>query len=151
MEKNNKKSVIIVVAIIAVLLLALVIYLMVKSNSDNEGDKGLDVPKEEVSFIDSIKNETVTAETYEDISNRIGAELDKEDELYYFSYAVMYYMAKDGLAAAFTNPDDESAMYASIYNKTVGQLIAEGKELMEQNDMTVEKFKESLKTASEGN
>lgn len=147
MKEKNKKSIVwvsVIILIIVIIAIIAVIFLVQKPNSSDSVNSG-----NIFSFLDNIKKETVNADTYEDILSRISAELDNEDELYYFSYSVMYYITRDGMSAAFTNPDDENAMYVNIYGKTVGQLLDEGKELMKQNDMTVEKFKESLKTASE--
>lgn len=98
-------------------------------------------------FSKSVKSETITAENYEEISDKIAEELKDDEELYYMSYSVMYYIARDGLSAAFSNTNDESAMYVNIYGKTVQQLIDEGKQLMKDNNMTIEKFKEQMKDA----
>ncbi len=105
--------------------------------------------KNSFSLFDSIKNKTITAENYEDIMNSIGNELKDEDEAYYFTYACLYYIAKDGMASAFSNPDDTQAMYARVYGKTVGHLIEEGKQLMQENDMTVERYKQSFQNLEE--
>lgn len=92
----------------------------------------------------SIRNETITADNYEELMNKIGTEMKKDEDLYYLSYSTMYYIMQDGLASAFTNPDDETAMYKRIYGKTVQQLIDEGKQLMKDNNTTIEKFKKDL-------
>lgn len=39
-------------------------------------------------------------------------------------------------------------MYANIYGKTVQQLIDEGKQLMEENNVTIEQMKEQLKNSN---
>ena len=59
----------------------------------------------------------------------------------------MQYMLKDGLSAALTDSDNEEAMYKSIYGKKVGDMIEEGKQLMKEDNTTVEQFKENLKEA----
>ena len=97
----------------------------------------------------SIRNEVITAENYEEIMNNLKTEMKNDEEIYYLSYSIMYYMFEDGFASAFTNPDDETAMYKRIYGKTVQQLIDEGKQLMKDNDMTIEKFKKSLEETNE--
>lgn len=89
-------------------------------------------------------NETITAENYEELTEEIAQELGDTDNLYYFSYATTYYIAKDGMSAAFSGGEDEGAMYANIYGKTANDLIKEGKELMQENDVTINEFKDSL-------
>ena len=97
----------------------------------------------------SIRNETITAENYEEVMNNLETEMKYDEEIYYLSYSIMCYMFEDGFASAFTNPEDETAMYTRIYGKTVQQLIDEGKQLMKDNDMTIEKFKKSLEETNE--
>lgn len=97
----------------------------------------------------SIRNETITADNYQEVMDKIENNMKEDEDLYYLSYSIMCYMFEDGFASVFTNPDDETAMYKRIYGKTVQQLIDEGKQLMKDNDMTIEKFKKSLEDTNE--
>ena len=120
---KNKKVIGIVVAIVVVVLIG--IFALGKGN---------------------VKNKTMTAENFDEISEKLKDSLS-EDEACYFSYACMQYMLKDGLSAALTDSDNEEAMYKSIYGKKVGDMIEEGKQLMKEDNTTVEQFKENLKEA----
>ena len=70
----------------------------------------------------------------------------------YFAYATSNYIFKDGLANAFnmemTEDQKETESYKNIYGKTINQLVQEGKNLMKENNMTVEKYKETLQNLS---
>ena len=136
-EKRNRSTafyVILIIVIIALLCVALYFILNKDAISTISGI-----------FQPSIKNETITAENYEEIMDRIEKEFSKDDEeLYYLSYSMMYYILNDGISSAFSNTTDENAMYANIYGKTVGQLIEEGKQLMEENNITIEQYKENI-------
>lgn len=100
------------------------------------------------SIFRNIKDEVVTSENYERISNDVKSNLS-EDDVCYYSYCLSVYMLQDGLKSLSTLEEDDSAMYVRIYNKTVGQLIEEGKQLMIENNMTVQKYKENLKNLSQ--
>lgn len=89
-------------------------------------------------------NERITAENYEELTESIAQELGDSDNLYYFTYATTYYIAKDGISSAFSGSEDESAIYVNIYGKTAKDLIKEGKELMQENDVTIDEFKSNL-------
>lgn len=94
----------------------------------------------------NVRNEIITAENYDELSEKVAKELGEVDDIYYYSYAGMYYIAKDGLSNILENlnSEDDSYMYVNIYGKTVQQLIDEGKELMKENDITIEEYKEQL-------
>ena len=98
----------------------------------------------------SFKNTIVTSENYEEISSQLADNL-KEDELYYYTYATIYYMAQDGFSNLLELAEDESLMYQNIYNKTIKQLINEGISLMEKNNITWEEYKNSLENFVEEN
>ena len=98
----------------------------------------------------NFKNTIITAENYEEISNQLADNL-KEDELYYYTYATVYYMAQDGFSNLLALAEDESLMYQNIYNKTVKQLINEGISLMKENNITWEEYKSSLENFVEEN
>lgn len=151
---KNKKIVMFFLLVIVILVIGLILFKSSMKVEQTNGSGEEILTKEEsskntFSLFDSIKNEIITAENYEDIMNRIGNELKDEDEAYYFTYACLYYIAKDGMATAFSNPDDTEAMYARVYGKTVEQLIDEGKQLMQENDMTVERYKQSFQNLAE--
>lgn len=135
-EKKSNAIVYIIIVIIIILLVAGVYFLLNNKSITTNGDIVQSI---------NLKGKIITAENYDEMMDKIEQNMKDDDELYYLSYSMMYYMFQDGLASAFTNPDDESAMYVNIYGKTIQQLIDEGKELMKENDMTIEKFKEELK------
>ncbi len=60
-------------------------------------------------------------------------------------------MMKDGIFSAFSEEYDESAMYVNIYGKTIQDLINEGKELMKENESTIDEFKENLENLEDTN
>ena len=92
----------------------------------------------------SIKNTVVTEDNYEELSEQVGDELE-EDEAYYYLYACMYYVMTDGLSEEYLSSDgDESIAYQNIYGKTVGELVEEGEDLIEENDITVDEWKETM-------
>lgn len=98
----------------------------------------------------SFKKTILTSENYEEVSNQLADNLE-EDEMYYYTYATMYYMAQDGFSNLFDLAEDESLMYQNIYNKTINQLINEGISLMEENHITLEEYKRSLENFAEEN
>lgn len=129
MKNEKKKSKVFLYAIIAVIIIAVVgIGAYFIKNSKN------------------IKNETITAENYEEIMDRIGKELKDENDKYYLSYSVMYYVMKDGIASVFSENENTStsSMYTNIYGKTIKQLIDEGKQLMKENNITLDEYKSQL-------
>lgn len=96
-------------------------------------------------FSKSIKNETITAENYKEIMDKIEGKLEQDEDYYYLSYACFYYVMQDGFANILTLENNEGVMYQRIYGKTVKQLINEGKQLMKDNNVTIESYKENLK------
>lgn len=99
------------------------------------------------------KNTIITAENYNDMIEKMNEEIENENEILYASYAMLYYITQDGIGEAFSSLEKESyneqKMYKRIYGKTINQLISEGKELMRENDMTLEKYKQNLNELSE--
>lgn len=136
-EKRNRSTAFyVILTIVIIAILCLVLYFILNKDA---------VSTISSIFQPSVKNETITAENYDEIMDRIENEFNQDDEeLYYLSYAMMYHIFNDGISSAFSNTTDENAMYASIYGKTVGQLIEEGKQLMEDNNVTIEQYKEGL-------
>jgi len=137
-ENKSNKGLIVFIVIVIIVVLGIGGYFLLK-NKDTIPTGGNNTQTS------SKLNETITAENYEKLTEEIAQELGDTDNLYYFSYATTYYIAKDGMSAAFSGNEDESAMYANIYGKTANDLIKEGKELMEENDVTIDEFKENLK------
>lgn len=133
--KKKSTAVYIILTIIVIVILVVALYFVLNQDT-NSTSGGI--------FGKSIKNETITPENYEELSESVAQELGDTDDLYYFSYATMYHMMKDGMSSALSGNEDESAMYANIYGKTIQQLINEGKQFMEENDVTIEQFKDSI-------
>lgn len=136
MEEDKKKSSNMVLKIVVILIVAVVVTVGVYFGAQFIFNNVM------------LKGETITAENYEELMKKVGEKLDGQDDLYHLTYGMMYHMVKDGLAASLTNSEDESAMYANIYGKTVQQLIDEGKQLMEENNVTIEQMKEQLKNSN---
>ena len=91
----------------------------------------------------SIGNTVVSADNYEEISNEIADEYGDGDEAYYYAYACSYYII-NAMSSEYFESEDESLLYQDIYGKTVNELISEGKDLMEENGVTPESWKEGL-------
>lgn len=139
--KKSNTGLYVAIVIVAIILLSAGIYYIVRKDSKDTGGS---------IFAKSLKDETITAENYQDIMDRIEKEFNKDDEeVYYLSYSMLYYITKDGIASAFTNSVDESAMYVNIYGKTVKQLINEGKKLMRDNNVTLEQYKEQVEKSGD--
>lgn len=88
-----------------------------------------------------IRKETITADNYEEMLDKLDKELAGQDDLYYISYSVMYHLMQDGMNATEGNED---AMYTNIYGKTVQELIDDGKGLMEKENITIDQVKQTL-------
>lgn len=154
----KKKSTVIYI-IIAVVVLAIIgasLYFVLNRDTTNlsEGTSENSVKNEntasEQNTSKSIKNEVITAENYEKLMNQAEQEFTENDEeIYYLSYAVMYYIMTDGMEAALSGSEDESEMYVNIYGKTVQQLIDEGKQLMEENNVSLDEYKQKIKDLNE--
>ncbi len=154
----KKKSTVIYI-IIAVVVLAIIgasLYFVLNRDTTNlsEGTSENSVKNEntasEQNTSKSIKNEVITAENYEKLMNQAEQEFTENDEeIYYLSYAVMYYIMTDGMEAALSGSEDESEMYVNIYGKTVQQLIDEGKKLMEENNVSLDEYKQKIKDLNE--
>ena len=154
----KKKSTVIYI-IIAVVVLAIIgasLYFVLNRDTTNlsEGTSENSVKNEntasEQNTSKSIKNEVITAENYEKLMNQAEQEFTEDDEeIYYLSYAVMYYIMTDGMEAALSGSEDESEMYVNIYGKTVQQLIDEGKKLMEENNVSLDEYKQKIKDLNE--
>ena len=139
-EERSKTGAHIIIILFVVLLLGGGIYFVVNNNTNTNTSAGI--------FNKSIKDEIVTAENYEELTKKVAEKMSEDEELYYFSYSIMYYIMKDGLTEEYLRTQEESLLYKNIYNKTVKKLISEGKQLMKENNITVEQYKQKLSDLS---
>ena len=89
-ENKSSKGLIIFIVIIIVIALGIGCYFLLK-NKDIITTGGNNTQTS------SKLDETITAENYEELTEDIAQELGDTDELYYFTYATTYYIAKDGM------------------------------------------------------
>lgn len=122
-------SLIILIIIVAIILCAILIF-----KSMNSGNNS-------TSINSSKLNTIVTADNYNTIGNMFN---ENQDELYYFTYACLYYSFTERLTTGI----DEATAMQKIYGKTVQQLVDEGKQLMKDNNITVEQYKKQLKESN---
>ena len=141
-EKGKVSAVlIIVISVIVVLLICIGAFIFLSKNNAEPSNAGVS---------NDIRNEVITAENFDEMTDKIDREFDQDgDDIYYISYSVMYYMMQDSISAAARNEDTEGDIYTSIYGKTVQTLIDEGKTLMEENEVSLEQYKQSINEASE--
>lgn len=118
-------SLIILIIIVAIILCAILIFKSMNSTSINS----------------SKLNTIVTADNYITIGNMFN---ENQDELYYFTYACLYYSFTERLTTGI----DEATAMQKIYGKTVQQLVDEGKQLMKDNNITIEQYKKQLKESN---
>lgn len=123
--KNCRGISLIVLIIIVAIILCVTLFFYKKSNN-------LDV--------------VVTADNYESIKDIFTEK--QEDELYYFYYACLYYGMKNIFTKEYISTQDENILYQEIHGKTVQQLVDEGKQLMKDNNITLEEYKQQLQEAS---
>lgn len=149
MKKKGLKIVLdlfIVVCSILVIIVGVDVGLSLTGNDDKK--KELYSVIQDILPIKNYKNIIITEENYDEIMEQMKEELNKEDEVYYASYSMMYYMIQDGMTEVFSNLDNENynekAVYSRIYGKTMNQLIDEGKLLMKQENITLEQYKKNL-------
>ena len=154
--KNKSTVIYIIIAVVVLAIIGASLYFVLNRDTTNlsEGTSENSVKNEntasEQNTSKSIKNEVITAENYEKLMNQAEQEFTEEDEeIYYLSYAVMYYIMTDGMEAALSGSEDESEMYVNIYGKTVQQLIDEGKQLMEENNVSLDEYKQKIKDLNE--
>lgn len=127
--KKNNTMLYVVIAVVAIVIIAIVLFFVFTSGK-------------------SIKDETITAENYQEMLVRIEKEIDKnDDDLYYLSYGMLSHMMQT-LASSMEEEPTEESMYKNIYGKTLKQLIDDGKEFMEENNVTLEQFKEQVGNTS---
>lgn len=144
-------NLIIIVCAIGVILLGIYLGFHVTGNDEKLND--ILISMYNILPIKGYKNKVITEENYQEIMDNMKEELS-EDEAYYASYSLMYYMFQDGISEVFISTQnqenyDEKAMYSRIYGKTINQLIKEGKELMQQENITIEQYKQNLNSLEE--
>ena len=122
----NKKVVMIVVAVVVAIAVIVGGFLLLSSGKS------------------SLKKEVVSQENYETILDEVEKKFGESDETYYYTYACIYHTAKAGFTEEYLQSKDESMLYKDIAGKTVQQLMDEGKQLMEENNITIEEYKEKL-------
>ena len=122
----NKKVVMIVVAVVFAIAVIVGGFLLLSSGKS------------------SLKKEFVSQENYETILNEVENKFVESDETYYYTYACIYHTAKAGFTEEYLQSKDQSMLYKDIAGKTVQQLMDEGKQLMEENNITIEEYKEKL-------
>ena len=154
--KNKSTVIYIIIAVVVLAIIGASLYFVLNRDTTNlsEGTSENSIKNEntasEQNTSKSIKNEVITAENYEKLMNQAEQEFTEDDEeIYYLSYAVMYYIMTDGMEAALSGSEDESEMYVNIYGKTVQQLIDEGKQLMEENNVSLDEYKQKIKDLNE--
>lgn len=102
-----------------------------------------------VQAVINTEDKILTAENYKSLSEEYSNNNKDSDNLYYYTYACMYYMVKDGLSSAtLSEEQQQEAMYSRIYGKTINQVISEGKKLMADNNTTVNDYKQTLKSST---
>ena len=139
--KNIILNIIIIVCVIGVIFLGIDLGFHF---TGNEGKLNTIIAKINNALpFNSFKNTIITEENYEEVTNQLADNL-KEEEVYYCTYAMFYYIAQDGFSNLLAVAENENIMYQRIYNKTVNQLINEGISLMKENNITWEEYKSSL-------
>ena len=154
--KKKSTVIYIIIAIVVLAIIGISLYFVLNSDTTNntqantENSINNEITKSEQNTSKSIRNEIVTAENYEELMNKAEQEFSADDEeIYYLSYSIMYYIMTDGMQAAMAGSEDESEMYVNIYGKTVQQLIDEGKQLMEENNVSLDEYKQKIKDLNE--
>lgn len=121
--KNCQGISLIILLIIVAIIICGVILIFNKTNNNSGNSSKL--------------NTVVTADNYNTIGNIFN---ENQDELYYFTYACLYYSFTERL----TTGQDENTAMQKIYGKTVQQLVDEGKQMMKKDNITVEEYKKKL-------
>lgn len=124
MKQKGNALIPIILAIVVVLLAGAAIYWLWNSSDTNN----LDV--------------VVTSENFETLENIFTEQ--QEEEALYFSYACMYYIMKDALTTEYLTTQDDNLMFKNIWGKAVQQLVDEGKNLMKENNITLEEYKTQI-------
>ena len=123
-KQEGKTKTLVIIIVLLIIVVAIVAYFLLSGSS--------------------IGNTVISADNYEEISDEIANEYGDGDEVYYYSYACSYYIMTNAMSSEYLTTEDDSLLYQDIYGKTVDELISEGKDLMEENGVTPESWKESL-------
>ena len=102
-----------------------------------------------VQAVINTEDKILTAENYKTLSAEYSNNNKDSDNLYYYTYACMFYMVRDSFSSAtLSEEQQQEAVYSRIYGKTISQLISEGKKLMADNNTTVEDYKQTLESTT---
>lgn len=129
--KNGKKILLSILTVLVITGLIIGCYYMLKKSENKE-------------IKTSVREKIITQENYEEITNQITEELGDSDDAYYFTFACITYMSEAGLTDKYFQSRDDSMLYEKIYNKTVNQLIEDGKQLMSESETTIDDFKRQI-------
>ena len=69
--------------------------------------------------------------------------------LYYANYAISFHIIADGIGNALVGNLNKNIKYTNIYGKTIRELIFEGRVLMQEFNMTLEKYIENSNKSNE--
>lgn len=93
----------------------------------------------------SIENIILTKDNLQETMDNYSKMKKDSDDIVYVVYALLYYTTIDYMYNIFNLDAAEENAYMRVYGKTIKELKNEGKSLMEENNVTVKQFKESLK------
>lgn len=154
----NKNISGLIILLILLICIGIIIYFrndVLKVASLLVGSSGSNPISTAVQSIIPTEDKILTADNFKTLSEEYSNNNKNSDNLYYFSYAYLYYIAKDGISSAFntslTEEEKETNMYSRIYGKTINQLISEGKQLMLENNVTIDDYKKSLNSLNNMN
>jgi len=91
-----------------------------------------------------IENVTLTKENIEETLEKYSEMKKDTDDLAYVGYALAYHTTIGYMSNIFNFGASEDVIYANIYGKSINDLKKEGKELMEDNNVTLDDFKKSM-------
>ncbi|MBR1540724.1 MAG: hypothetical protein IJ629_06205 [Clostridia bacterium] len=95
--------------------------------------------------IDNDLNIKLNQENFDKISKNFSENNKDSDDLYYYTYAFMYYSFKAYEDIDSFNDMENIDTNQKMYGKTINELINDGKQLMKDDNTTIEEYKKSLK------
>lgn len=98
------------------------------------------IPDEITSAIIPIEDQILTAENYTNLTTEFSEKNKDTDDFCYFLYAALY----NSFTGAISSTDSTDSTMNNIYGKTINELISEGKDLMKQNNISVEEYRQNL-------
>lgn len=154
-----KKKTIIILIICLIILIGILVFIFkpeffrFKNNSNSNMESEISNPISSKIENKAISDIVLNKENFEEIMTKYGDTYSKNSNEYlYLSYAEIYYVTQDGFKNALntdmTDEQKDDAMYERIYGKTINQLISEGKQLMKENNITPEQWKENMNSMS---